>query len=177
MNDLLLLANLLGGPLHGYALKKQVGTITGKGEMHNNLVYPLLSRFVAQGWVIRKTVAGQRGQTRERYALTAKGRLELLRRLAEFTEKDAASQDAFCLRVGLFSALGKDVRGRILATREEWLAGRREKLTKLAQTVNLGEWGEAVVAHLLEQVNSEQAWMKRLRKKALAGQSQKREGR
>ena len=44
MNDLLLLAMLLEGPQHGYALKKKVPLITGHGEMHNNLVYPLLKR-------------------------------------------------------------------------------------------------------------------------------------
>jgi DNA-binding PadR family transcriptional regulator len=181
MNDLLLLATLLGGPLHGYALKKQIGAITGRGEMHNNLVYPLLKRFVAADWVIRKTVAGQRGQTRERYALTARGKRELLRRLSEFTEKDAAAGDAFWLRVGLFSVLGRDVRERILASRDAWLAARQEKLTRLAQAMNLGEWGGEVITYLRGQVNAEQTWMKRLRRKAQKAKasarlSQKQEG-
>jgi len=81
MNDLLLLATLLGGPQHGYALKKQVGLITGQREMHNNLVYPLLRGFGQNGWISKRTAAGQRGQTREVYALTTKGKQELLRRL------------------------------------------------------------------------------------------------
>jgi DNA-binding PadR family transcriptional regulator len=167
MNDLLLLANLLSGPMHGYALKKQIGVITGQGEMHNNLVYPLLKRFVAEGWVIRKTVAGERGQTRERYALTARGKRELLRRLGEFTKKDAASGNAFCLRVGLFFALERDTRERILKGREEWLGDRQEKLMRLEQAVNLGEWGGEVVAFLLAQAGEERKWVERLRKKAL----------
>jgi len=54
MNDLVLLAALLPGPQHGYALKKQVGMISGKPEMHNNLVYPLLHRFVQNGWVSKR---------------------------------------------------------------------------------------------------------------------------
>ena len=58
MNDLLMLAALLGGPKHGYALKKQAGLMTGQANLHNNLVYPLLRRFVARGWVTRKKVAG-----------------------------------------------------------------------------------------------------------------------
>jgi hypothetical protein len=45
MNDLLLLATLLEGPKHGYALKKQAGLILGEAELQNNLVYPLLRRF------------------------------------------------------------------------------------------------------------------------------------
>jgi DNA-binding PadR family transcriptional regulator len=65
MNDLFLLANLLDDPKHGYALKKQVGLISGQEEMHNNLVYPLLRRFVESGWVRKRQGAGERGQTRE----------------------------------------------------------------------------------------------------------------
>src|SRR6266705_869876 len=99
MSDLILLANLLDGPKHGYALKKQVGLVSGKSEMHNNLVYPLLRRFVESGWVSKRKGAGQRGQTREIYALTNKGRQELLRRLRHFTSKEAASEHSFHLRV------------------------------------------------------------------------------
>src|SRR5262249_3161399 len=102
MNDLLLLAALLAGPQHGYALKKQVGLFAGKRELHNNLVYPLLGRFVRHGWVSKRQAAGQRGQTRELYALTAKGKSELLRRLATCTEKEAGNEHEFHLRVGLF---------------------------------------------------------------------------
>ena len=101
MNDLLLLSTLLAGPKHGYALKKQIALITGHGEMHNNLVYPLLKRFVANGWVSRRESAGERGQTRELYALTAKGRKEIVRRLSDFSLK-SSSGDEFSLRVGLF---------------------------------------------------------------------------
>ena len=65
MNDLLILASLLEGPQHGYALKKRIGTLTGHGPLHNNLFYPLLRRFVATSWVSRRKAPGQRGQTRE----------------------------------------------------------------------------------------------------------------
>jgi DNA-binding PadR family transcriptional regulator len=47
-----------------------VGLISGKGEMHNNLVYPLLRRFVESGWVSKRKGPGERGQTRDIYALT-----------------------------------------------------------------------------------------------------------
>ena len=64
MSDLLVLATLLRGPTHGYALKEQIGMITGQGDLHNNLVYPLLRRFVAEGWVTRRTVNGERENAR-----------------------------------------------------------------------------------------------------------------
>lgn len=173
MNDLLLLATLLGGPLHGYALKKLVGQFTGQGEMHNNLVYPLLKRFVAVGWVCRRTVPGERGQTRERYTLTAKGKTELVRRLGEFTTKDAASEDAFHLRVGLFAVLDAEARERILAGREDWLKQRGDKLRRLTAEMDLGEWGGEVLAFRRSQVETERKWTGLLRQKALRRRGRK----
>src|SRR5579863_9509880 len=114
MNDLLLLAALLPGPRHGYALKQQVGLLTGKAAMHNNLVYPLLRRFVENGWVRQRKAEGERGQTREVYTLTAKGKEELLRRLADYGGEEAASENGFRLRVGLFDSLNTETRQRIL---------------------------------------------------------------
>jgi DNA-binding PadR family transcriptional regulator len=171
MNDLLILANLLDGPKHGYALKKQVGLISGQGEMHNNLVYPLLRRFVESGWVSRHETSGQRGQTREVYALTAKGKGELLRRLETFTEKEAVSQNEFFLRAGLFMVLEKAARERILGERDRWLAAREEKLAKLRGAIDVGQWGGEVVRFLREQTRAERRWISRLRRKVSAGQS------
>jgi DNA-binding PadR family transcriptional regulator len=166
MSDLILLAALLSGPQHGYALKKQVGLITGKREMHNNLVYPLLRRFVENGWVNKRRVAGQRGQTRELYALTAKGKQELLRRLAAFTEKEALFEDEFHLRVGLFTLLDPDIRERILTVRDRWLAAREEKLRHILASVDPGPWGGEVLQFRREQAQAERAWIARLERKA-----------
>jgi DNA-binding PadR family transcriptional regulator len=165
MNDLLLLATLLGGPQHGYALKKNVGLITGQREMHNNLVYPLLRRFGQNGWISKRTAAGQRGQTREVYALTSKGKRELLRRLAQFTSKDAASENAFRLRVGLFHVLDAGGQKRIVAERDLWLAAREQHLARLAAAMNLGVWGAEVVRFFREETRRERLWIAGLRRK------------
>src|SRR3984957_20717719 len=42
-------------------------------NLHNNLVYPLLRRFVENSWVAKRTTDGRCGQKRDLYALTAKG--------------------------------------------------------------------------------------------------------
>lgn len=165
MNDLLLLATLLGGPTHGYALKKRAGLILGRAAMHNNLVYPLLRRFVENGWVSKRSTAGKRGQTREVYALTAKGKQELVRRLSEFTEKEAASASEFNLRVGLFFALDTGTAERILRERRQWLAAREEKLTKLADSIDVGVWGGEVVRFLLAEVSAEREWIASLERR------------
>src|SRR5260370_29462496 len=165
MNDLILMANLLDGPKHGYALKKQVGLISGQGEMHNNLVYPLVRRLVESGWVSKRKGAGQRGQMREIYALTHKGRQELLRRLSHFTSKEAASENGFRLRVGLFSVLDAGTRGAILTARDEWLAARELRVWPLSGALYLGAWGSEVVHFLRDQIRSERKWISHLKRK------------
>ena len=164
MNDLLLLAMLLGGPTHGYELKKRAGWLTGQQSLHNNLVYPLLAKFRKTGWISQKSGKGQRGQTREVYSLTTKGKAELLRRLAEFTEKDATSDSAFRLRVGMFFALDAEARARILETRDSYLQQRDKKFTRLASAMDLGKWGGETTAFLLEQARAERKWISKLKK-------------
>jgi DNA-binding PadR family transcriptional regulator len=164
MNDLIILATLLDGPKHGYQLKREAGFILGQGAMHNNLVYPLLRRFATEGWVTKKTVPGERGQTRLQYAITALGRHELVARLAAFGEEDASSFGGFITRVGMFEVLETPVRGRILKQRESYLQGREEKLLSLRNSMDLGCYGGEVVRYLIEQIHSELGWVRHLRR-------------
>jgi DNA-binding PadR family transcriptional regulator len=166
MNDLILLAILLEGPQHGYALKKKAGLITGHGEMHNNLVYPLLKRFVSKSWVSRRSAGGQRGQTRELYSLTAKGRRELIRALSDFDEKTARSSEAFWLRVRLFALLEEATRTNILDQRANWLARREAALRRIGEQAGARGWSGSVMDYLHSEVQAEKKWIERLRKKA-----------
>jgi DNA-binding PadR family transcriptional regulator len=166
MNDLLLLAALLPGPRHGYALKKQVGLLTGQAAMHNNLVYPLLRRFVENAWVSKREGPGQRGQTREVYALTAKGRQVLLRRLADDAEKEAASENGFRMRVGLFAILDQETRQRVLSSRDQFLASREQRLARISAALDTGPWGGEVVRFFRQQIRAERAWIATLARKS-----------
>jgi len=169
MNDLILLAALLDGPKHGWVLKKLGGLVTGHGDMHNNLVYPLMKKFVAQSWVRRRAEAGHRGQTRAVYALTLSGNKELFRRLNEFGEKEAASANEFRLRVGLFGALTSETRERILAERTAWLAAREVRFETLRQSLmamGSAPWGLEVVNFLTAEIQLERKWIAALKKKA-----------
>ena len=165
MNDLILLALLLEGPQHGYALKKKVALITGHGEMHNNLVYPLLKRFVQQGWVHRRSVDGQRGQTRELYALTTNGKKELARTLSEFTEKAAGSGEAFRLRVSLFTLLDRATQENILDRREAWLAAHHENLCRIEDASRPRGWSAEVVDFRKMEIRAERKWIEHLRQR------------
>jgi DNA-binding PadR family transcriptional regulator len=164
MNDLIILATLLDGPKHGYQLKREAGFILGQGAMHNNLIYPMLRRFTAEGWVNKKTVPGERGQTRLQYAITPLGRRELVTQLSEFSELDAASFAAFVTRVGMFEVLETPARESILNQRKTYLQGREQKLAGLRQSMDLGIFGGEVVRYLIEQIHSELVWIRRLRR-------------
>ncbi len=50
----MVLGLLFDGPKHGYQLKREAGFVLGRGDMHNNLVYPLLRRFTTEGWVTKR---------------------------------------------------------------------------------------------------------------------------
>ena len=162
MNDLILLAILADGPQHGYALKKQAGMALGQPDMHNNLVYPLLRRFIAHKWVTQRKTAGQRGQTRQVYSLTPLGRAALVARIRQF--EDASSAEGFRLRVGLFELLDSAAREQILATREKYLQARKQRFVALETGMDLGRYGSEVACFMREQIRTELAWIARLRR-------------
>ena len=163
MTDLIILGMLLAGPQHGYRLKQSAGMIFGQGELHNNLVYPLLRRFVANRWVTKKTVPGERGQNRQQYAITSLGRQALMDRLKAFSGLDARSEDAFRVRVGFFELLDDEDRSKILDLREGTLRSRSQTLGNLQKAIDLDTYGSEVVAFLREQTSAELAWIARLR--------------
>jgi DNA-binding PadR family transcriptional regulator len=168
MNDLLLLALLLGGPKYGYQLKREAGWMMGHDGLHNNIVYPLLRRFLDQGWVSKKPVPGERGQTRQQYALTAAGRRRLIERLSEFSESDAASEEAFRMRLGLLPFLSLEVRQSVFHRREKYLARRGEVLRSLQEKMDLGKFGSEIVLYMRKQIEMEQEWIRHLRRVARA---------
>src|SRR5258708_11392493 len=169
MNDLILLAVLMEGPRHGYALKKLAGFMTGHQDMHNNRVYPLLRCFVENSWVTKRTTGGDRGQTRDLYTVTSKGKLALLQRLSRFTEKEASSENEFRVRVGLFSMLERQARESILGERDRWLAQRQERLERLQTAMtamNADAWGQSAMRSYLSQVRAERKWIAEMARKA-----------
>jgi DNA-binding PadR family transcriptional regulator len=164
MTDLILLATLLDGPKHGYQLKKQAGMIFGQGAIHNNLVYPLMKRFTAEGWVSKKTVPGERGQNKQQYAITAAGRKALIERLSDFDDDAARSSDGFRLRVALLSLLPEKAQLQILSARERALRELDLRMGAMEQTVEMAVYPAEVVRFMREQLAGEMAWVRRLQK-------------
>ncbi len=164
MSDLIILALLLDGPKHGYQLKREAGWILGQQALHNNLVYPMLRRFLEEGWVSKKSVPGERGQKRLQYLLTARGRQTLLTSLTSYSEAEARSVEGFHLRVGMFELLKPEVREHILSLREAYLHSQEEALAALQAHMDIGTYGGEVVRHRHEKMQFELNWIRRLRR-------------
>jgi len=174
MNDLLILAMLLAGPKYGYQLKREVGWMMGQGGLHNNIVYPLLRRFLEEGWVSKKSVPGERGQTRQQYALTAEGRRCYFERIRQFSQDDASSEEAFFLRVGVFEALPAESREAILSARAAFLERRDTRLETLRENMEVGKYGGEIVRYMRKQIGTEREWIRHLRRIAKAEVSAKK---
>jgi len=173
MTDLIILATLLSGPKHGYQLKHEAGMILGQQVLHNNLVYPILRRFMNDGWVSRRTVAGERGQTRHRYAITLLGQRELVARLSAFSGADTRSADAFRLRVGLFQLLDSGSRAAILDARQQHLRSRLEKLEAVEANFSLDPYAREVTSQFQRETELELEWIERLRRRDKSSKSRR----
>lgn len=164
MTDLIILATLLPGPKHGYSLKKQAGLILGQENLHNNLVYPLLRRFVAKKWVSKKEAPGERGQTRQLYSITPLGRKELISQLSTFTNQNARASDQFRFRVGMFQVIATEARMRILDARERYLCLRIEKLSAIQDNFDLDRYSGEVTDRFAAESRNELEWIAHLRR-------------
>jgi len=140
----------------------------GQPALHNNIVYPTLRKFLQEGWVSKKSVPGERGQTRQQYALTAEGRRTLMERLNQFTDADAASEEAFRMRLGLLEYLKPEASELLFASREKYLQHREEGLESLQGKMDLGKFGGEIVRYIRKQIEMEQDWLRHLRRMARA---------
>jgi DNA-binding PadR family transcriptional regulator len=164
MSDLLMLALMLGTPKYGYQLKREAGWMLGQDTLHNNIVYPMLRRFLEERWVSRKSVPGKRGQTRQQYALTPAGRRIFFERISEFGDAEARSAEPFYLRVGVFELLKSETRDAIVIRREKYLEHRDGKLKALQTNMDLGKFGGEIVSFMRKQIATEQEWIRHLRR-------------
>jgi DNA-binding PadR family transcriptional regulator len=161
MTDLVLLSALLGGPAYGYALKRTAGLIFGNGVLHNNLVYPLLKKFVESGWVEQSTIQGDRGPQRKQYRITAAGKKYLLEQLATFGERDASNDGAFLFRVAMFDLLPVVKRREILDARRIFLTARVNELSELESTGRARSFGAVVLERYQALVKDELEWIEK----------------
>jgi DNA-binding PadR family transcriptional regulator len=164
MNDIIILSLLLEGPKHGYRLKQEAALFTSEQQLHNNTVYPLLNQFLKRGWITRWEVEGERGQTRLLYELTGAGRGALTEKLNEFSEAEAANENAFRLRVGLFGLLDSASRRRILELRDAHLQARQARMDRIGGMRPLEGWPAKTFNYVTNELELERRWIAELAK-------------
>ncbi len=162
MNELVLLAALLRSPAYGYALKETAGLIFGSKAMHPNVVYPLLKKFMQNGWVEQSEKPGERGQTRKQYRITAAGKRYLFEQLATFNEQDATDDGAILFRVAFFDILPTETRLTIVGARRSFLRSRLEQLTQLQTQTDPKSFAGVALDRVLSVVRDELHWIGKL---------------
>jgi hypothetical protein len=122
--------------------------------VHNNLFYPMLRRFATEGLVTKEEVAGQRGQTRQLYALSPLGRKTLIERPSQFGEQRSGSFPNFITLVGMFEILGPGDPRIHPETAGKLLVAPAQQFATLQENMKLGRYSGDVVGFLPSQIES-----------------------
>lgn len=76
--DLLILRTLSSGPLHGWAISKQIRQMSRDVlEVNQGSLYPCLYRMEDRGWIVASTGISPEGRRAKFYKLTPAGRKQL----------------------------------------------------------------------------------------------------
>jgi transcriptional regulator len=83
--DLLILKIVAGGPLHGYGIAQRIGQVS-RALLHvpQGSLYPALHRLEQRGWLAASWTRTDAGRDVKMYRLTAKGRRQLDREVADW---------------------------------------------------------------------------------------------
>jgi DNA-binding PadR family transcriptional regulator len=167
--DILILAELVVRPNHGYELKRHVERIMGDAFIINaNQLYPALRRFEEMGAVVRKVEHQQGRPDRHVYSITDGGLEVLLLMLRDFPTEQARSAGEFETRVAFFHLLDRAERDVILSTREDV---QRKQLAHLEQTqLGMSEdapnyrYATRLLIFRQQQIQNELAWILELKR-------------
>ncbi|WP_156755186.1 PadR family transcriptional regulator [Actinokineospora pegani] len=162
--EVLLLAKLSGGPLHGYELRKEIERSTGR-TLSNNSLYPALRRFVDAAAVTRSAQEQEAKPPRHVYTITDVGRELLHDVLVDFPDEAARNEAEFLARVSNFSRLTAAERTAVVDTRDRALAAELDRLGALVHTQD-DPWSRTVLEQVCARLTAEREWVARLRELA-----------
>jgi transcriptional regulator len=75
---MLILKSLARGPLHGYAIARQIRSASANGlEILDGSLYPALNRMVVKGWLQAEWGISENNRKARFYRLTPEGRKQL----------------------------------------------------------------------------------------------------
>ena len=73
------------GPLHGYALARRIGQISGDLlQLNQGTLYPALLRMEQEGWISAKWGVSEKNRRARYYAITASGRKRLAKETGDW---------------------------------------------------------------------------------------------
>lgn len=82
---MLILKSLARGPLHGYAIAKQIKSASANGlEIQEGSLYPALNRMLVKGWLEAEWGISENNRKARFYRLTPEGRKQLHAETREF---------------------------------------------------------------------------------------------
>lgn len=165
---LAILGVLAEQPLHGYQLRKRLGTELGPFRaLSYGSLYPCLKRMVADGLLtVDAEDAEARGASRRSriaYSVTDAGKDHLTKELAS-AAAHSWDDDAFDVRFSMFGKTDHATRLRILEGRRTRLAERLEEVSTAMrrQRDRYDAYTAELQRHGLEQVEREVAWLDQL---------------
>ena len=89
--DLLILKSLVREPLHGWAISKRIGLLSGDVlAVQQGSLYPALHRLENNGWISAEWISTEQGRSAKVYALTRDGKRQLERELESWNRLSSA---------------------------------------------------------------------------------------
>ena len=164
-----ILGMLAEQPLHGYQIRKRLGTELGPFRaLSYGSLYPCLKRMESDGLISQEhdetdvRVAGSR-RSRIAYGLTAQGKAFLEAELAS-AGAHSWDDDAFDVRFSMFGKTDSATRLRILEGRRTRLSERLDEVSTSMRTRRdrYDAYTAELQRHGLEQVEREVAWLDQL---------------
>jgi DNA-binding PadR family transcriptional regulator len=166
--EIIMLAVLRTGPVHGYELKRRVQRTT-LTTLSNNSLYPILRRFEQNG-AVTKAVEAQSGRPdRNVYTITDAGRALLIELISVLPPQLAANDEDFLVRVSFFHELQPAQRLAILAARASIVDAAIAQVTTLLSESDMSptrEWRNLTMRRLVENFERERSWITELETKA-----------
>jgi DNA-binding PadR family transcriptional regulator len=156
-----LLGLLSQAPLHGYELRKRIGTIFGPFRaLSFSVLYPQLRRMMEAGLIEESVMEVTSRRSRIVYAITEKGARKF-EDLAESVTPDTWEDEGFEIRFAFFSPTSAKNRVRILEGRHRRLKEKAEILRgELEKSpVGIDKYLEEWRRHSLETADREIAWL------------------
>jgi transcriptional regulator len=89
--SLLILRTLNWGPMHGYAIARQIRERSGEVLLiEEGALYPALHRLEKRGWIASEWGVSENNRKAKYYQLTARGRVQLRAEVATWQKYTAA---------------------------------------------------------------------------------------